>query len=135
MLRIVAGQPVVEWVAKKTSDFGNYGCAVGVGLEKDGELISGVAYNEYNGPNINAHIALTVPLTRHFLWAIFDYPFNKAKVNRITCLVGEGNVKSRNLCQRLGFIEETRLEKAHPEGDLIVYRMWRNECKWLEMKL
>lgn len=135
MSRIVAGQPVVEWVARQTHDFGNFGCAVGIGMERDGELVAGVAYNEYNGVNINAHIALTVPITRDFLWAIFDYPFNKAKIERITALVGEGNQKSRNLVERFGFTEETRLEKAHPDGDLIVYRMRRHECKWLEIKL
>jgi RimJ/RimL family protein N-acetyltransferase len=131
---IVTGQPVVEWVAHKTNDFGNFGCAVGIGWQVGGKIVSGVAYNDFNGPNINAHIATDAPLTKSFLRAIFDYPFNCANVQRITALVGEGNVKSRHLCERFGFIEETRLQGAHQTGDLIVYRMRRNECKWLELK-
>lgn len=134
MSSLIVGQQVVEWVAKQTSDFGNFGCAVGIGLERDGQIIAGVAYNEYNGPNINAHIALTEPMTRRYLWTIFDYPFNQAKARRITALVGEGNRKSCHLVERLGFTEETRLEGAHPTGDLIVYRLWRNDCKWMEIK-
>ena len=54
---IVIGQPVVEWVAKQTNDFGNFGCAVGFGVESDGQLIAGVVFNEYNGVNMNIHVA------------------------------------------------------------------------------
>lgn len=131
---ITIGPGVVEWVAKKTNDFGNFGCAVGIGWLHDGEIVAGVAYNEFNGPNINAHIAVDRPLTRAFVKIIFDYPFNKAKVDRVTCLIGEDNTKSRKLCQHFGFHEEARLAGAHPGGDLIIYRLWRNECKWLEKK-
>lgn len=128
---IVTGPNVVAWVARQTNDFGNFGCAVGIGWEKDGELVAGVAYNEFNGPNINAHIAITGTLSRPFVRAIFDYPFNQAKVNRITCLIGEGNAKSRRLCLHFGFTEEARLEGAHASGDLMIFRLLRNDCKWI----
>lgn len=131
---IACGPDIVAWVAKQTNDFGNFGCAVGIGWLHDGEIVAGVAYNEFNGPNINAHIAATRPLTRGFVRVIFDYPFNQAKVNRVTCLIGEDNAKSRHLCQHFGFTEEARLAGAHPGGDLIIYRLLRNECKWLEKK-
>lgn len=131
---LTIGEHVVSWVAKQTNDFGNFGCAVGIGWLHEGEIVAGVAYNEYNGPNINAHISVTRSLTRKFVKVIFDYPFNQAKVNRVTCLIGEDNHKSRRLCQHFGFKEETRLEGAHPGGDLIIYRLFRDECKWLESK-
>lgn len=131
---IACGPDVVAWVAKQTNDFGNFGCAVGIGWLVDGEIVAGVAYNEFNGPNINAHIAVTRPLTREFVRVIFDYPFNQAGVNRVTCLIGEDNTKSRRLCEHFGFTEEARLAGAHPGGDLIIYRLLRNECKWLEKK-
>lgn len=131
---IVTGPQVVEWVAKQTNEYGNFGCAVGIGWESNGEIVAGVAYNEYNGPNINAHIAITGTMTKTFLWTIFDYPFNQAKVNRTTCLVGSGNAKSNNLCARLGFTEETRLKDCHPTGDMIIYVMQRENCRWLELK-
>lgn len=132
---ISIGSHVVEWVAKQTNEFGNFGCAVGIGWEKDGELVAGVAYNEYNGKNMCTHIVIkNGQMTKQFLRVIFDYPFNQANVHRITGLVGEGNIKSRRLCEKLGFIEETRLEDCHPTGDLIIYRMRKQECKWLRMK-
>lgn len=132
---LVTGSGVVEWVARRTNEFGNFGCAVGIGLQRNGELVAGVVYNDYNGKNINAHIAVDgARLNRQFVWTIFDYPFNQAKVDRVTCLIGEGNSKSIHLCERFGFTQETRLEAAHPSGDLLVYRMWRHECRWLELK-
>lgn len=131
---LVVGESVVSWVAQQTSEFGNFGCATGIGWQRDGQIVAGVAYNDFNGVNCCTHIALAGAMSRQFLWTIFDYPFNQMKVKRITGLVGEGNQKSRNLCLKLGFTEEARLNEAHPSGDLIVYRMRRNECKWLGIK-
>lgn len=131
---LVVGAGVVEWVAKKTNEFGNFGCATGIGWERRGEIVAGVAYADFNGPNVNAHIAVDGLMSREYLWTIFDYPFRQLKVSRITCLIGEGNHKSVNLCQRMGFSQEARLRGAHPSGDLLIYRMFANECKWLGLK-
>lgn len=73
-------------------------------------------------------------MTREYLWACFDYPFNQAKVHRITGLVGEGNHLARKFDEHLGFKLETRLKGAHPTGDLLVYVMRREQCKWLRIK-
>ena len=127
---------MVEWVAKQTNEHGNFGCAVGIGWEREGQIVAGVAYNDYNGANINAHISIQqgAIITKEFLWTIFDYPFNRAKVKRLTGLVGSGNKASINLCKRLGFVEETRLKDCHPTGDMIIYVMRRENCRWLELK-
>ncbi len=135
---IVTGQPVVEWVAQRTGEFGNFGAAVGIGVERDGVLVGGVVFNEWNGPNCNMHAAAVERsgwLTRPALWYFFDYPFNQAKVNRITALVGEGNVKSRKLTESAGFVLETSLSGADPSGDLLVYVMRRAQCPWLNLKV
>lgn len=124
---------MVEWVAKRTNDFGNYGAAVGIGFERDGGLIAGVVYNEFNGVNICMHVASDGSkrwLTREYLRACFDYPFHQAKVKRVTGLVGEGNHEARRFDEHLGFKLETRLKGAHPTGDLLVYVMWREDCKY-----
>ncbi len=134
---IVFGPPVVEWVAKRTAEFGNYGAAFGIGVQVQGRLVAGVVYNEFNGVNMNMHTAALPKvrwLTKESLWYFFDYPFNRAKVNRVTALVGEGNVKSRKLVEGVGFSLETTLEGADPTGDLLVYAMWRDECRWLNLE-
>ena len=126
---------MVEWVAKRTNEFGNFGTDVGIGWQKHGCLVAGVAYANWNGVNVEAHIASDGSkrwLTREYLWTIFDYPFNQLKVKRITVCVGEGNKDSRRFVEHLGFRLEARLYDAHPTGDLFIYCMRKPLCKWLD---
>ena len=133
---IVTGKEVVSWVAKQTNDFGNFGTDIGIGWERDGELVAGVAYANWNGPNVECHIASRGPnwLTRKFLWTILDYPFNQLGVNRITVCVGEGNQRSRKFVEHMGFSLEARLSGAHQSGDLLIYKMFWHECRYIKVK-
>jgi RimJ/RimL family protein N-acetyltransferase len=131
---ITIGQGVVEWVAKRTNEYGNFGAAQGIGWQRNGALVAGVAYAEWNGPNVVCHIASDGSrrwLTRPYLRAIFDYPFNQLKVKRITVCVGEGNTASRRFVEHLGFTLETTLRAAHPTGDLFVFSMFKESCRWI----
>ncbi len=135
---IVIGQQVVHWVATRTNEFGNFGCAHGIGWERDGALVAGVAYSDYNGVNMQMHVASDGSrrwMTREFLRVCFDYPFNQAKVKRVTGLVGEGNMEARKFDEHLGFTLEARLKGAHPTGDLLVFCMWKSNCRWLNANL
>ena len=135
---IVIGKEVVEWVAKKTNEFGSFGTDVGIGWSKNGELVAGVAYAEWNGVNVVCHIASDGSkrwLTRQYLWTIFDYAFVQAGVKRITVAIGEGNEDSQIFVEHLGFALEATLEAAHPTGDLLIYRMWKKDCQWLALDL
>jgi RimJ/RimL family protein N-acetyltransferase len=102
-----------------------------------GELIAGVWYEWFNGANMNMHVA-AVPgrrwMTREFLFAAFAYPFNDAGVRRVTGIVAESNHDARRFDEHLGFSLEARLKDAAPDGDLLVYRMFKDECRWLRMK-
>lgn len=109
------------------------GSCTAIGRIKNGELIGGVLYEQYNGANVQAHIAGEGKgwLDREFLWIMFDYPFNQLGVKRITGIVPSSNAAARKFDENLGFVQEAVLEDAHPDGDLIVYRMRRDECRWL----
>lgn len=135
-MNIVCGHFVVEWVAKQTGEFGNFGAAVGIGVMHDGKLIGGVVFNEYNGANINMHCAAIDKrwLNREALWFFFYYAFEQAKVKRVTALVGEGNEKSIKLIEGVGFTLEASLEDAHPTGKMLIYVMRKQDCKWLEWR-
>lgn len=130
---LTVGQGVVDWVQARLK------CAfppsVGIGWQEGGELIAGVVYNEFNGVNICMHVA-AVPgrrwLRREFLHTCFDYPFVQLGVQRITGFVGEGNEDARRFDEHLGFSLETTLEGAHPTGDMLVYVLWRDKCRWLK---
>lgn len=141
MKRIAIGQGVVEWVARRTNDYGNFGAAQGIGLQewKGGAwvAIAGVAYAEWNGVNVVCHIASDGSkrwLNRQYLWTIFDYPFNQLGARLITACVGQGNSASRRFVEHLGFEEEARVRGAHPTGDLLVYTLRKPRCRWLALK-
>lgn len=135
--RLVIGRGVVEWVARQTNEYGNFGTDVGIGWMREGRIIAGVAYANWNGPNVECHIASDGSkrwMTKRYLWTIFDYPFNQLKVKRITVCVGEGNEASNRFVRHLGFILETVLADAHPTGGLCIYRMYRPECRFLQVR-
>jgi RimJ/RimL family protein N-acetyltransferase len=136
MKRIVTGNHVVDWVAKKTNEFGNFGAAAGIGIE-DGELRAGVVFNEYNGASMCIHVASDGSrawMNRELLWYVFHYAFNEAKVNLLIGLVGEGNKQARRFDEHLGFVLEHEIPDAHPTGKLLIYRMRREECRFLNMR-
>ena len=135
---IVIGKGVVRWVANKTNEYGDFGTDVGIGWEKNGELVGGVAYANWNGVNVEAHTASDGSkrwLTRQYLWTIFDYPFNQLQCNRITLCIGEGNKDSRRFAEHLGFELEAVLKDAHPSGHLLIFRMFKKDCRWLHENL
>ena len=105
-----------------------------IGQEKDGKLIAVVGYNSFLPNSCQMHIASTDVLwpTKDFLFAVFDYPFNKLKVKVIIAPICKGNVKPLNMCRKLGFEQVADIPYGHPDGDLIVVAMKRNQCKWLQ---
>lgn len=138
---LVIGKGVVEWVARQTGEFNCFGTDVGIGWQRHGKIVAGVAYANWNGVNVECHIASDGTrhwLTREYLWTIFDYPFNRIGgsygAKRITVCVGEGNADSARFVKHLGFKLEAKLKAAHPTGDLQVFRMFANECRFLQVK-
>jgi RimJ/RimL family protein N-acetyltransferase len=133
-LSLVIGKGVVDWVASRTGEFNGFGTDIGIGWQRDGKIVAGVAYANWNGVNVECHIASDGSkhwATRQYLWTIFDYPFCQLKANRITVCVGEGNKDSRRFVEHLGFEREATLDGAHPSGDLLIFRMLRGNCRWI----
>lgn len=134
MTRIVDGPHVVKWVAERAGIF-DPGAAVGLGVERNGELIAGVIFNDFNGASACIHVASDGSkcwLNRDFLFFVFHYAFEQVKVKRLTGIVAEGNTAARKFDEHLGFVEECRLKDAHPTGDLIIYRMFLGDCRFLK---
>lgn len=127
---------VGPWVATRTGGTWSPGRGTAIGkLDDQGNLIAGVLYEDWNGANIMCHIAGEGNwASRRFLNVIFDYPFNRLKVRRITVPVGSTNIKSIHLVTRMGFALESTLAQAIPSGNLLLYRMFRSECQYLRGK-
>lgn len=125
------------WVAERASARWVAGKGHSIGLMEGSEILAGVYYEDYNGANVICTMA-AVPgkrwMTREYLWYCFHYPFNELQVKRMTLLVVETNVEARKLDEHLGFKLEAALKSAHPDGDLLVYAMFREDCRWLDLR-
>ena len=136
--RLVIGENarVGEWVADRVQQWASWGDFSAIGLEKDGEIVAGVVMNDFNGANASVHVAGTGKhwLNRDFLFACFDWWFNQLKLKRITGYVSSDNEAALQFDKALGFKEEFVMKDAHPDGDIIVMVMRREDCRWLERK-
>lgn len=120
------------WVCEKAGGTWVKGRGSTIGWVKDGCLVAGVLYEDFNGANILAHIRGEKGWAeREFLRIMFDYPFNQLKVVRITAPIKSTNIVAQDFVQRLGFRLECKLDRATPDGDLHLYRIFRDECKYL----
>lgn len=107
----------------------------GLGLEKDGELVAGVLYEGFNAHNVWMHVGTHKPgrwLTREYLRVCFEYPFVQVGVRRIGAWVEDANVASRQFIGRLGFEREATVRGAARDGgDVGLYVMWRDNCRFI----
>jgi len=104
---------------------------VTIGYERSGVLAGGIVYTQHSHPNIIMAAVLEAPLTRRFLRALFYYPFLQLGCERITVLIDDNNLKSRRLVEHVGWKLEGRLRRARPGGDVLLYGLLREECRWL----
>lgn len=106
-----------------------------IGLRRDGVLVAGAIYEGFNGRNMWVHLA-GLPgrawLNRDFLRAGFHYPFITCGVERLSGYVNASNTQARRFDEHVGFQEEARLKGAAPDGgDVILYVMWRKDCRYV----
>lgn len=107
----------------------------GVGLENDGALVAGVLFERINACNAWIHIALAsgwLHGSRQFLRTCFAYPFTQLKLKRLSGYVEAKNHAARTLDEHLGFKQEAVLHgAAHDGGDILIYVMHREDCRYV----
>ena len=126
---------VGQWVLEKAGGEWTPRRGTAIGQVKDGKLNAGVVYEDYSGTNIFCHIAGEGNwANRKFLGIIYDYPFNQLNVKRITVPVASTNEKAIKLVEQMGFTLELPLAQAIPDGDIYLFRMFKDECKYIKGK-
>lgn len=130
-LVVVCGQPVTLWVAERAGGHYDHAGTFALGLERNGVLQAGVIYENWNRASVTCHIAIEGRITRAYLQAIFGYAFEKLEVCKIIAPVAEVNAKCQQLVEHMGFQPECRLQECHPEGDIVLYTMRRDQCRFL----
>ena len=129
--QLVMGPDVAAWVYEAT------GGAVGpttqaVGYLRDGALIVGCAVEGYNGNNIYGHFRCDKAPPRHYWKALASYIFNDLGCTRLTGPVAASNTKARKLDEHIGFeLEATLKGAAEDGGDMLLYVLWKDKCRFL----
>lgn len=109
-----------------------HGGGQGIGLERDGDLIAGVLYDNFNGRSVCMHVAgVGNWLNRGYLKRAFDYPFNQLKVGKLIGLVDSKNKAALRFDRHLGFVAEGIIKDAGRTGDLHILTMTREQCRYL----
>jgi hypothetical protein len=129
--RIENGARIGQWVADKLGTVYSPNSSAAIGLVKDGNVVAGVIYENWNRRSVVTHIAIEGRLTRSFLYAIFHHPFVTCGVNKIISAVNDTNTKSVLMVENMGFIAEGRLKDCSPDGDIILYTMQKSNCRFL----
>jgi len=101
------------------------------GMESDGTLIAGVILDHYNGASACLHVAGEGNwLTREYMRVVFDYCFGQLKLAVILGLVSSANREARRFDEHLGFRVSTVIANACPDGDLMIYTLRPEDCRY-----
>jgi hypothetical protein len=137
-LKIVTGcaDYVGPWVFREIGKIWYPGSGTALGwVNPAGDLVAGVTFTGYDGANIWLDAA-ALPKARwadrRALWAVFHYPFEQLGCVRVSSLVPEENKVAQKFNESAGLVHEATLSRAAPNnGDMRVYRMFREDCRWL----
>ncbi|QIG66918.1 N-acyltransferase protein [Rhizobium phage RHph_TM3_14A] len=109
-----------------------------ISREENGELYGGVIYENYTGAggSLLAHVAGFRKnwLNRDMLYIMFDYPFKQLGCRAVFLQVASNNEASLRFAKSLGFKEYVVLEDVFPDADMILLKMKREECRFLNVK-
>ena len=120
-------QRVADWVSDQMPNGATWHDYYAMGAEVNGDLVSGIVFEEYNGHNANVHIAVSKP-TKLFLDLLdhaFVYAFQTMGVQRLTGLVEADNQKALQLDINIGFKIEAVMKSAGSSGqDVLLLVLW-----------
>lgn len=126
---IVTGEHVARWTMEKIGSFTEGMKAIG--WEKDGVIIAGTAFENWNGSNMFGHQRIDSPPPREYWFQVANYIFNQIKVKRFTATVEADNYKAIKLNHKIGFVIEATLKDAGRNGDLLIMTLWPENCRML----
>ena len=105
------------------------------GIYRDGELIGGVVFNEYNGANIEVTVYAPVGMKRNCIRQVMHYVFKDLKCTRLSARTKKSNAPVRKMLIKLGFVYEGTMHHYYGAGagdGALFYRLDpENAERWL----
>ena len=128
----LASSPEIgRWVAAQMDGHFQENNASAIGLIRDGKIVAGVIYENCNGASVVCHIAIKGKVNKSFLRVICGYPAEALKVKKVIGPISSANAKSIKIAKAIGFVEEARITNAAPDGDLILFTITAEQCRFL----
>jgi len=130
--RIVSGPHVGAWVTAQTEGAFDPNRSTAIGLERDGKIVAGTVYENWNGRSVVCHIAWE-RVTPAYMAAVYDYAYNVANVDKIIGPISSNHTRALALVSKMGFSEEARIKgAAHDSGDIVLMTQTPDKCRYLE---
>lgn len=127
------GRSIAEWFGRYVGKR-QHAPYSAIGCLRQGTLCNAALFVDYNGSNIELHMAGTI--TRSLLRDGFRYAFRGLNVNRVTVKPYRSNVVLREIALRIGFEPEGVMKNYYgpsSDDDAIVYRLDRHAAeKWMK---
>lgn len=131
---VITGQDAVllHWARK--NGFEDCGPASAMGFSINGEIVAVAVFFNYRSPDIEIGVISKTPrwASRGHLKAIAQYVYGQLNCSRLTAHVNASDSKLCGLMGRLGFQREGTLRAASAFGDVAVYGLLKEECRWYE---
>lgn len=105
-------------------------------VTSESKLLGGMVFTAYTKASIGVHVSGFSPswINSDLLWVGFHYPFVRLGCSKVLSQVPASNSKALEFNRKIGFSEEARIKDVFPDGDLIVFGMKRDACRWLKIK-
>lgn len=107
-------------------------------VDGNDRLFGGTLYSQYTGRE--GSICFTTAgfkarwINKDLLYATFHFPFVVCGVRKAFAQVKSTNQTSLRFCLHIGFKAESVIEHVYPDGDMLLLSMYRDECRWLDLK-
>lgn len=105
-----------------------------IGLERDGELVAVVVFDNFSDVDANMHIASDGTgrwMNKDLLLAAFAYPFVQLGLRRLTGMVPASNKQAIAFDENIGFVREGYHPHATPDGDIVTLGLLRKNCRFI----
>lgn len=124
---------IYEQIGGKADSPGTY-VAHGYIDRDTGFMVAGMSYENYMGEGMSSEISIAaLPDCNWFddqtRWEAANFAFNTQKVKILRCKILDTNTDCISICERYGFILKHTIEKAHQDGDMLIYEMTIKEAQ------
>lgn len=98
-------------------------------------FLGGFILTNYNGAIAFVHMAGQPGwCSPELLWFMFEFAFRQLKVRRLLCTVNSKHKSALEMIRRAGWRSEHRIADGTPDGDLLVFSMAPDHCRWLKLR-